>query len=210
MASSEVGNWITIAKDVVVGLAAASAAIFAYLGLDAWRKELKGKAEYELAKDVLKSAYRVREAFKHVRNPAIFQYEYPPNMTDHHGHLKKEHNYDGISHVYETRWKKMDDAFRELEEHHLAAQVEWGSEFQDVIMKLRSCRAELLVTIQQFIERKKNVYPGSQNTAEEFAKERSVLYHSGNDSKYDKLTPQIDEAVAEFEKWLRPHITNRD
>ena len=56
-------------KDIVITLAAASAALCVYLGLNAWRNELKGKAEYELAKNVLKSVYRVREAFKHVRNP---------------------------------------------------------------------------------------------------------------------------------------------
>jgi hypothetical protein len=209
MQAAEIGGWVTIVKDVLLGLSAVSAAVFAYLGLDAWRKELKGKAEYELAKNVLKSAYRVRESFKHVRHPAIFQYEYPPDMTDHIGHLKPEHDYEGTAHVYETRWKKMDEAFRELEEHHLAAQVEWGAEFQDVIKKLRSCRADLLVTIQQFLERKKNPHGASRSTAEERAEERSVLYHLGSDSKHDKFTPEIDAAVDEFEKWLRPHIRSR-
>lgn len=52
--------------------------------------------------------------------------------------------------------EKMDEAFKELEEHHLNAQVEWGPKLQDKIVKLRSRRAELLVTIQQMLERKKN------------------------------------------------------
>jgi hypothetical protein len=121
---------LTAATDVLVGSSAASAAVFAYLGLNTWRKELKGRAEYESAKTVLKSVYRVREAFKHVRNPFIYQYEYPPHMTDRTGHLKQEHDYDGTAYVYENRWKKIDDAFRDLEEHHLAAQVEWAPSFK--------------------------------------------------------------------------------
>lgn len=40
MPSSELGSWITMGKDVVIGLAALSAAVFAYLGLNAWWKEL--------------------------------------------------------------------------------------------------------------------------------------------------------------------------
>jgi hypothetical protein len=148
------GEYITAGRDILVGLSAVSAAIFAYLGLSTWRKELKGKAEYQLAKEVLKSVYKVREAFKHVRNPAIYRYEYPDEMTDHHGHLTQEHRYDGTVHVYQERWKQMDKAFGELEEHHLEAQVEWGPEFQDVIKDLRSCRVELLIAIQQKLERR--------------------------------------------------------
>jgi hypothetical protein len=92
----EVEHWISAWKDVVIGLSAASAAVFAYLGLSAWRRELKGKSEYELAKEVLKSVYKVREAFKHVRRPGIYQYEYPEEMRDHHGHLKKENDHAAL------------------------------------------------------------------------------------------------------------------
>jgi hypothetical protein len=104
----------------------------------------------------------------------------------------------------------MDEAFGELEEHHLAAQVEWGPQFQDVIVKLRSCRAELLIAIQQMLERKKNPIESPLTTQEEKAAERSVLYHMGEDSKYDKFTPQINDAINEFEKWLRPHVKHKD
>jgi len=178
------------------------------LGLSTWRKELKGKSEYELAKRVLKSVYKVREAFKHVRSPAIYQYEYPEGMRNHHGHLKPEHNYEGTAYVYEKRWEKMHEAFKELEEAHLEAQVEWGPEHQDVIVKLRQRRSELLIAIQQMLERKKDPH-SEPRKSEEIAEERSVLEHFGKNSKHDKFTPQIDEAVAEFEKWLRPHVRHK-
>jgi hypothetical protein len=209
MQLAEINVWATIAKDVLLGIAAAATALFAYLGLSAWRKELKGKAEYELAKDVMKSVYRVREAFKHVRNPAIFQYEYPSDMVDQSGHVMREHDYDATAHVYESRWKQLDEAFAKLEDYHLAAQVEWGSKYQNVIMGLRSCRAELLVTTQRFLQRKKNAYDMPLTAMEQKAEERSVLYHLGADSELDKFTPEINAAIGEFEKWLRPHIQNR-
>ncbi|MDX1807899.1 MAG: hypothetical protein R3331_00030 [Sulfurospirillaceae bacterium] len=209
MEISELSPWIAAGKDSLVGLSAVSAAIFAYLGLSAWKKELKGKAEYQLAKDVLKSVYKVREAFKHVRNPAIYQYEYPEDMTDYHGHLKREYKHEGTVYVYENRWKVMAEAFSELEEHHLNAQVEWGAEFQDTIVKLRSCRVELQITIQQLLERKKDAELDRMTTREQRAAERSVLYYGGEDSEYDKFTPEINQAIDKFEKWLRPHINKR-
>ena len=209
MLSSEIAQWITAGKDILLGLSAVSAAVFAYLGLIAWRKELKGKSEYQLAKDVLKSVYRVREAFKHVRNPVIYQYEYPEEMRDHHGHLQREQDYEGTAHVYEKRWEVMAKAFGDLEEHHLDAQVEWGAEFQNKIVKLRSCRVELMIAIQQVLERKKNPREAALSSAEEKAEERSVLYHLGSGLKHDKFTPEIEEAVNEFEAWLRPYIKHK-
>ncbi len=98
----------------------------------------------------------------------------------------------------------MAKAFKELEENHLEAQVEWGSEFQNVIEKLRFCQIELLIAIQQMLEQKKNPRIIDQTGYEE----RSVLYNLESDSNNDKFTPQIDKAINEFEKWLRPHIKN--
>lgn len=199
-------EYITAIKDVILGLSVISAAIFAYLGLTTWRKELKGKSEYQLAKEVLKSTYKVRDAFMHVRSPAIYQYEYPEEMLDAQGYLKQEHDYAGSVHVYQKRWEMMVRDFSELEEHNLEAQVEWGAEFQNVIAKLRYCKAELQIAIQQMLERKKNPRNIGLTSVGADAEERSVLYYHGADSKHDKFTSEINEAINEFEKWLRPHI----
>ena len=59
------------------------------------------------------------------------------------------------------------------------------------------------------LDRKKNPYNTAPRKAEEIAEERSVLYHIGEESKHDKFTPQINEAVDKFEQWLRPHITRK-
>ena len=203
---ADVGQWTSVLRDVLLGAFAATTAFFAYLGLSTWRRELKGKSEYQLAKDVLKAVYKVREAFKVVRNPAIFSYEYPDDIINHHGHLKRESEYEGTAHVYQERWKKMAEAFQELEDLHLDAQVEWGPEYQDVIRKLRGCRVDLLIAIQTMLERKKDPRVGEPTKPEKLEEERSVLYNLGEGSKYGKFTPEIAEAIGEFEKWLRPKI----
>lgn len=203
---SQAAECTTIAQNIVLAISGAAAAVIAYLGLTTWRKELKGKSEYEKAKEVLKAVYKVRRAFMHVRNPAIFQYEYPETMTDNFGHLKREHDYEGTAHVYETRWKFLAEAFRELEDLTLDAQVEWGPEYQDVIVPLRGCKAELQVAIQNMLEGKKNPNDPRSLSREEKAEERSTLYHIGENSKHDKFTPEINTAIELFETKLRPHI----
>lgn len=202
MTIAEITEWISAAEEAIIGLSAVLATIFAYVGLNTWRKELKGKAEYQLAKDVLKSVYKVREAFKYVRHPAIFAYEYPEEKRDYSG--MREGDYENIDYVYKKRWEKMTEAFEELEERHLEAQVEWGSKFQNVIVKLRTCRAELLVEIRRMLDEKKN--PQRDKKPMEKEKARSILYENPGNSESDKFTPQIDAAVKEFEVWLRPYI----
>ncbi|AHI30082.1 hypothetical protein [Marinobacter similis] len=202
--------WLPLLKESVVGVSAGLVALFAYLGLNTWRREIKGKSEYDLAKALLKAVFRVRDGFKHVRNIVIYQFEYPEEMTDKNGHLIAEHRYEGTAHVYETRWKVLESAFRELEDLHLDAQVEWGGQYQEKIMALRECRAELLVAVQQFIESKKS--PGFAQEWESQAEKReshSILYHLGSNSRHDNFTPKIEAAVSEFEAWLRPHIDKK-
>ncbi len=204
----EVNSWTSAGKDILVGASAVATTFFAYSGVTAWKKELKGKAEYQLAKDVLKSVYRVREAFKHVRNPAIFQYEYPEDMAEPSGHLKQEHKYEGTAHVYENRWKEMTKAFAELEEHHLEAQVEWGAKFQDVIVDLRSCRADLLVVIQMMLQQTKNPRLFPYNASNEKKKDTVLYYYIDSDTE-NEFTLKIEQAMDKFEVWLRPHIEQR-
>lgn len=198
---------ISVVKDIVVAISAATATYIAFKGLGAWQRELKGKSEYQLAKDVLRSVYKVREAFKHIRNPMIMSYEYPEEMRSHTGHLKEENRYEGTLHVYEGRWKLMTDAFKELEDRNLEALVEWGSEYQNTIVPLRKCRGELLMAVQDTVGRYKNPHEENWKSRGEMAEEKSILYYLGEDSEHDKFTSEINAAIELFEQWLRPHVS---
>lgn len=202
-------EWVGTISDIAVAGSAVVAAYVAYGGVNAWQKELKGKSEYELAKEVLRSVFRVREAFKHIRHPSIYSFEYPQDLCDRSGHLAQEHKGKGTAHVYEQRWKKMDSAFSELEEKFLDALVEWGSENQEKIVQLRKCRAELLTEIQDYLSRLENPEQGTWKNKDEQKHERSVMYQSGPNSKYDTFTPEIESAVKELEDWLRPHVLRK-
>lgn len=204
---SEVAEYTKVIQNVVVSVCALSTAIIALVGYNKWRKELKGKSEYEKAKEILKAVYKVRRGFSIVRNPAMYEYEYPENLRGQPGILRGEDRYEAIAHAYENRWKHLDEAFRELEDLNLDAIVEWGNEYAEVIVPLRECKAELLVCLQDHIRSEKG--PDREpTTAEEKAEKRSILYGLGPDSKHDSFTPEIDKAISKFEDKLRKHIDN--
>jgi len=197
-------DYIAAGKDIVIALSAAAAAFFAYLGISAWRKELKGKAEYIHAKDLMKTVYKVREAFKTARNPLIFTYEYPDETVDQHGQLKNENKQEGMKGVYRKRLGNLDDAFAELEERHLEAQVEWGPGLEQLIRPLRECRVKLLVAVKMMLLRIEN--PRLDFDEKEVEKNGTILYSTGNDADENFFTRQINDAINNFEKEFRKYI----
>ncbi|MFC1485435.1 hypothetical protein ACFL55_00195 [Candidatus Latescibacterota bacterium] len=189
----------SIIQNIVLAICGVATVLIASKGLTTWRKELKGKSEYAKAKEVLKAVYRVRDAFGQVRNSFIYGFEYDEKFLDQSGHLKEEHKYEGNSQLYEDRWKYIVKAFQELEEQNLDAQVEWGSEFQNVIIPLRQCRAKLKTTIWQFLENiKEPVWDRIEIN--------KVLYQQDENSEHGDFTREINSAVGEFENRLRPLI----
>ena len=201
---------IGASSEQIKALTAIAAACLAFVGLRTWRLQLKGTAEYTLAKEVLKAAYRVREAFKHVRNPAIFSYEYPESMREPSGHVKDEVRAEGTAHVYEERFKVLNEAFRTLEDRALDAQVEWGSDYATIIVPLRKCRGELLITLQRHVEKMKPGYHERHSTVDEKQQARSVMYYLGEDQhELDSFTTDINAAIRQFEQRLRPIIGAR-
>ena len=198
--------WLGDSKEQIVSISAVIGVFIAVSGLRTWRKELKGKSEYQKAKDVLKAVYRVRNGFMIVRSPWMDGSEYPKDSFDEYGQLKKGSEFDAHLYAYQNRLKSLEEAFAELESQTLDAQVEWGKEFIGVIIPLRRCRHELVVAIQNHLQAKKP-FGGRELSPEERKDIRPKLYYVGeNEPKLDPFTIQINQAIEGFEKRLRPHI----
>lgn len=204
--------FIAEAADTITAVAAVCAAVIAYIGLRTWRDQLKGSAEYTLAKDILKAVYGVREAFKHVRNPAIFVYEYPEELRDSSANWKPGFQSKAHEHVYEQRFKVLIKAVVQLEERVLDGEVEWGASFGSLILPIRKCRARLQMTLQDHLEAlSNNSNKQGRSEAAKKANDDSVLYYLGEEfPEQDRFTSDINSAIAGFELRLRPIIDKRN
>jgi hypothetical protein len=190
--SLTIPEYITLTKDIILAISALAAAIIAWRGLATWKKELKGKSEYEIAKQVLKSVYKVREAFKIARNPGI-SYDNPRSGIQ---------DYENSNHILAV-FNSFEETFKTIEERYLDAQIEWGDEFKDTINPLRECRFEFLKNIFLFYDYKK--FPESQNLSKEQLSEiRSIIF--SNIGIPDSFEDKINKAIEMFEIKLRPHI----
>jgi hypothetical protein len=111
-------NWIT-------AIAAIVAVIIAWRGLATWKHELKGKSEYETAKQVLKAVYKVREAFLIARSPWIL-YGKQNNINDKSRCATQKLDYN--SSYQNIVLKCFEGTWADLEEQNIIAQIEWGTQ----------------------------------------------------------------------------------
>ena len=65
----EAVDTISIIRDVLLGLSAIAVAVFAWLGLQTWRKELTGKAKFETARNMMHLGFELKAYFEAARNP---------------------------------------------------------------------------------------------------------------------------------------------
>jgi hypothetical protein len=203
--------YISITKDIATTLAALSAGVVAVLGLRAWKKQLKGKTEYELARRFLRAAFNVRDAIKFVRNP--FQtsgeivhslkesgLDIDPNSSEFRAKSEKA--------IYGLRWKKLSEAMSGLEIELLEAEVSWGSEIINRVKPLRECIGKLGAKL--WLHTYELEHP-SRSETEARSKEReevvSVIYWMSEDPKKDPFAVEVNAAIDEIADFLRPHLT---
>lgn len=194
---------VSLSKDCAVGLAAITAIFVGLKGLAAWRRELRGKSEIDLATDLLKSVYRVELALASVRDPVGYDHERPKHLREKLTLTADERN-EANQFKFETRWKQVDEATRSLFDRYLDARVMWGAEFAETFEPLRRCVNKLQWEISTYI------YPelgGEKPGSEGWKKMRQIIFgHANRGTEFDL---EIADAIDEFEKRLLPIIPGR-
>lgn len=194
---------ISIVKDVAVISASATAIYVGVNGLNAWRKELHGKSEIDLATDLLKSVYRVQLALSSVRDRVGYEHERPEHLRAKPGLTPAER--EGANRFkFENRWKPLDEAARQLFDRFLDAKVMWGDEFAETFEPLRKCIDRLQWEISNYI------YPeegGPKPGSEEWREMRQIIF--GHSERGNEFNKEIADAIDVFEKRLVPLIPGR-
>jgi hypothetical protein len=102
---------VTVAKDIILAVAAIVAAYVGLRGLGTWQRQLRGNTEYQLAKSILASAYEVREAIAFVRHP-LMEHSREPDLPQ--ATLKelsaRDKEWHALAQAYQRRWEKIHTA----------------------------------------------------------------------------------------------------
>ena len=195
---------IVMIKDIIISIAAATTAIVAYKGLAKWQKELKGKANFETARLLIRATYKLRDEMRFCRSPFIPSSEFPKDYNP----LKKgtaEDKGKVYADIYGKRWEHVVKAIQEFDVHTLEAEALWGTEIREKTNQLRQCTRNLSSSIQAFIE---NEYSDG-----EYFKDKTFRNEIKNDiylMKEDEnpLSIKISTAIKTIENVIRPHLDN--
>lgn len=159
MTTSEV---ITAIRDGVMMIAAGIASYVAIVGLNTWRKQLTGTTEYELAREVLRAVYKLRDRVDMLRThrrsfaeenkidlEKAFQNQ--PRVNDQEFKLILQ------GEVLRLRWPAVQEALSEFELASIEAEVLFGPDVREKLDYLKEFVKQLANSCEvyySFVERK--------------------------------------------------------
>lgn len=196
---------ITAIKDVLLGLAAATTAIVAVIGLKNWSRELKGKAEFEIARNMIRATYKLRNELQNCRSPFYSAHEFPEGYNGMSRTMSAEEEAKAWIHIYKNRWAPVWTALQEFDTYTLEAEALWGATVRTKTDELRQCVKELNIAIDAVIRDKANGGEDFKGDREYGKQMRSVVAASRDDEK-NELSQRISKAINGIEEQIRPHL----
>jgi hypothetical protein len=209
MSVSEV---ISIASDVTVALASFGAVCIAWRGLDTWRRQLKGQTEYDLARRVLVSLFKFRDAIYAVRHPAMWVSESPTMPDDNKKSLTREEVlHAGRMGEYEKRWERLNEPRSSLYADLIEAEAIWGPELKKLFDPIYGLQSELRVNLEMHLELVDPNTPQEDKDAiaEIEPKKRRRMIYDRLSTDHDDFRRQFEDAVKQIEEYLRPKLKSK-
>ena len=175
---------ISTVSTIVIAFCAVVATTIAKRSLYAWRCELHGKTEYDLAWRVLREAHAVREAvrvFRNVSNP----FRHGSDLAD-----------------LETWRELLSSPSSRFAEAVAEAEVMWPSELTEAKKAMYHCLNKVPRAIRGY---NREILKNANNQDEaKCAEYEQVLWD--DETERGEFGQELDDALAKFETFLRPLI----
>ena len=192
----------TILKDIVLSLSAAITAFVAYTGIEKWKKELTGKANFETARLLIKATYILRDKVESCRSQFISGNEFPETYNLLTTPTPQEEG-EAYTYLYNKRWSPVSKAVQEFDTCALEAEALWGKNSKEQTDKLHQCIRELQVSIDAVISDK---YSGGEDFRDlDFRREMRANVSEIKKNE-NPLTIKIKLAIENIETVIRPYL----
>lgn len=194
---------VELIRNVITALAAGTGATVAVVGLRTWRKQLRGKTEYELARRLLRAALKVRDELAYVRGPFISAGEIAAAVEESGTDVDMPSEEAGEI-ARARRWKYLTDALSDFELEALEAEVIWGGEITTQLSALRECVRRLRGASWEYGFLQNSGSPFKKDERQRLVELRRVVFGSSGES--DGFAAEVQEAISGIEAHLRPHL----
>lgn len=182
--------------DVVTAAATLGAVFVAGFGLQAWKKELKGRADFETAGAMARTTYALRDAIGSFRSPFLHGHEFPDGDTE---------SPNAYAVVYQNRWHPIGVALTAFDAAVLEAEALWGAAPQERAAALRACIVEMNAATDAVISDKRVKGQNFEMNNAFGVRMRSTIAGAPSDDK-NEFSTKIRGAVAGIEELLKKHL----
>lgn len=196
---------ITAVKDAVLAVAGATTAVVAVRGLKTWSRQLRGTADFEVARALAKATYKLRDEIQIYRSPLIRASEFPDDYKNPRSTDRQENSANAYGHVFSTRWQPVYAAQQEFDTQTLEAEALWGQPIRTNTDELRRLIRILGAATEAYID---NEGAGGENFKSDKAfgvKIRSEVFASPQ-AQDNELSKSFQSAVRSIEAELKPHL----
>ncbi len=192
-------------KNVLLATASIVGSSVAVMGLTTWKKQIKSRTDYELAKALLIDVYELREAIDSVRNPFMIGEEQAAPDEDLKSAKSPKHEQAiRIAYAYQKRWESVGAVTAHMSARMNEAEVLWGPEVRQQFALLILVVNELWVTLRMYFDdiREEREYKLSEK---DLKKRNSIIYGVG-DLSSDNYRKRLTEQIEKFESLVRPKL----
>lgn len=196
-------------NDVVSAGCAVVIAAAAVYGLRTWREQLKGAADYELARRVLRSALKTRNAIELVRSRYIFGQETDVAVKESGKQLSTDpakRSHQEYELVVWQRWRRVVAAASEFEAEVLESEVLWGSTIKQEGEELRAVAVKLGNAIEEHLELTRPSPSPLPDPPEDAKKRRAIVLRSVGKGAPDEYWNDVLSAIKALEEKLLPKL----
>ena len=197
-------------NDILSGVATAVMVILAGLGLNTWRKQLTGTADYELARRLLRSVYRVRDEITRTRSPMMSGGETAAAVSAS-GEKLTESNEEANKRMYEitydARWRRLNEVISDFETDLTEAEVLWGAVMVEHARRMRKSITKLSLAIRDHLRARRRE-PTSDAERKLLFESKAILWFGGDENGVDAFGDEVTATIAVFEAFLRPKLSH--
>ena len=198
---------LSVVSQLILTVSAVTGAVVAVAGLTTWRKQLRGRTEYDLARKLLRAVLQVRDEIRFVRSPFILAGEFlaayraenqEPPATGVSGQ-------EGLRLVYHHRWRQLQAALSDLRVDLVEGEVHWGEPLRRLGDRLWRKISELHSAMElymQDIEHEPRDERGRVRHEEHFA----IVHAGASGGTPDGFESDVLAIVSGFEELLRPAL----
>ena len=192
-----IGDILNKYSQGIIALSAIMGVLFSSSWLNTSKKKMKGKLDYDIARNYLKGILNLRDAIKIARNPFIPVSEMESVLEKDGLKYDESSEKDKKRCVYSHRWNKVQEAWTNFEEILIEAEISWGNEAVEIQKKIDMLIRKLRSIVWLFVN-----YPESFHKKGE--ENERLLYGTNNES--DDFANEINGEINKIREFLKQYL----